>query len=57
MNTLTSFSLWLTADAQRVRFLLLALTALALILAVIFGTASHSLLIAGPASGGSGGTG
>ncbi len=57
MKTLTSFGLWLTADAQRVQYLVLALTVLALVLAVVIGTASHGLLIAGPASGGSGGTG
>jgi hypothetical protein len=57
MKNITSFGLWLMADVQRVRFLLLALTALALILMVVVGTASHSLLIAGPATGGSGGTG
>ncbi len=57
MKALTSFGLWLTADAQRVQYLVLALTVLALVLAVVIGTASHGLLIAGPASGGSGGTG
>jgi hypothetical protein len=57
MKNITPFGLWLMADVQRVRFLLLALTALALILMVVVGTASHSLLIAGPATGGSGGTG
>jgi hypothetical protein len=57
MKNITSFGLWIMADAERVRFAILALTALALILMVVAGTASHGLLIAGPATGGSGGTG
>ncbi|GEM_PF-6391226 len=54
-NRLTSVGMWLAENPQRVRLIVVAISAVATVAMLIAGLNSGGLLVAGPASGGGGG--
>jgi hypothetical protein len=52
---LTSATMWLAANPQRVRLIVIVAWVVAAVAALIVGLPSHGLLVAGPATGGGGG--